>query len=100
MNISDPLSVNERAYRTNIIKFTAKSLEVRSESEDFIEYNKKENKVSILCNSENVLFNDKKCLFVSFELYDLSCKYNSLISCLGGNCRLKKIVLQENSNKD
>ncbi|MBQ8393746.1 MAG: nucleotidyltransferase family protein [Clostridia bacterium] len=94
VRIADPSTIDEKAYRTNIINLSGSTFTYMSENDE-ITYSKEKSELTVACHKDKILFGDKASFFMSFLMNEIHSenKSSQCIGFIGESIRLKKIIL-------
>lgn len=93
VRIADPLTIDKRAYRTNIINLNKGEFSCSTEIDDVV-YNEDSSEITIICDKEKILFGDNCTFFMSLLINEIKShtKESKRICLMGGNIRMRKFI--------
>ena len=94
VRIADPLTIDKRAYRTNVINLNKGAFTYNTEIDE-ISYNEENSVLTIICNEDKILFEGNGLFFMSFLMNEIYSEHKDAkrIASIGGSIRLRKFIL-------
>ena len=94
VRIADPLTIDKRAYRTNVINLNKGAFTYNTEIDEIL-YNEENSVLTVICSKDKILFEGNGLFFMSFLMNETYSEHKDAkrIASIGGSIRLRKFIL-------